>query len=392
MAGSLTLRTAIVAMFAVLALPTATLAKPQCPGHPSCKDDDGGGGEPPAVISPTIAYSANMLTSNGGDAGGAHLALMDDLDQTSVNLLLGSAAKGRKGVGVRHEAPTWAPDGEHIAYRRGDTTFRVSSIETDPTQHTIFQGQTEGRLAWRHHADEWLAYSDGNNIHITRPYVEYGPGIPLTENADATKLVFERDPDWSPDGSHLAFTRETTFNDGTPGYHELIVCDLVVVGETPECIAEHVAYHGVFVGSPTWHPTQDLIAFKNGEDRGLSVVIEAFVAGQPFSGTDCIQLRSERLGATGFQCNTWLNVKDFYFGHFSGNGNFDWSCDGESLFATGNRDKTGKWGLHRIDDVFVSQSEATIDVVPLLVNSERLEFGTWSGQDPAARITPNCDF
>ena len=74
------------------------------------------------------------------------------------------------------------------------------------------------------------------------------------------------------------------------------------------------------------------------------------------------------------------DVGDFYFG-----GDFDWSCDGNSLIVTGNFDTSGDWGIHRIDNIFDTGDLNLTDNIASLVT---VDSNTDVPNSPASRCTP----
>ena len=114
----------------------------------------------------------------------------------------------------RARQPAWSPDGRSIAFVRGRTIYVMRSAGDQVRQIFVRDGAFVTRPSWSPDGS-WIAFGlsgegDGGSIMIVRPtggdarYVTDGRfGAPSLD----PDVADDYEPDWSPDGMLLAFTR-----------------------------------------------------------------------------------------------------------------------------------------------------------------------------------------
>jgi Tol biopolymer transport system component len=161
-------------------------------------------------------------TSPAWSPDGTRIAFVSDRDGNPEIYVMNP--QGTEATRLTHDPgidqdPAWSPDGSKIAYVSGDDAdlFVMNADGSDATRLTSGSGQD------RH--PTWAP--DGSRIAFARldPDIYYGPGTPppptggiymmKPDGADLTRLTKAPEasigvddwPDWSPDGSRIAFGR-----------------------------------------------------------------------------------------------------------------------------------------------------------------------------------------
>jgi uncharacterized protein (DUF885 family) len=172
-------------------------------------------------------------------------------------------------TGLRETRPAWSPDGSKIAYVRrlgranheiyvmdadgtGETrlTYRPDSVESEPTwspdgsQIAFVSNEHPNVLTYSGRFQVWVMNSDGSE-----------PAL-LTEFGGANTS-----PDWSPDGSRIAFdsTRD--------GNYEIYT--MAADGSDPVNLSLHPAQDM----GPTWSPDGSRIAFVSDRDGDQEIYV-----------------------------------------------------------------------------------------------------------------------
>jgi Tol biopolymer transport system component len=141
--------------------------------------------------------------------------------------------------------PAWSPDGQQIAFIRGQPPGIWVMRSDGGEAHQLTRGPSP------QHAPAWSP--DGTRIAFTR-----AKGI-FVMNADGTKLRrithrVEGIPSWSPDGAKLAFAEEPDEN--TSGDEQIYVVN--ADGSGLRKLSDGI--------DPAWSPDGKEIAFVNGDN------------------------------------------------------------------------------------------------------------------------------
>ena len=131
-------------------------------------------------------------------------------------------ADGSQRTRVTHDpsddvSPAWSPDGDRIAFvseRHGNTDLFVIEPDASHERRLTTDRATDESLSWSPHGDRivYVSYRHGaepENIGIGDAEVfvvelRSGEHRNLTRNP-----AWDGDPEWSPDGSRIVFTRRT---------------------------------------------------------------------------------------------------------------------------------------------------------------------------------------
>ncbi len=166
-------------------------------------------GPPPPPPDPAIAYAMESNFSNFD----IMVANADGSNQTIV------VPGGQGGQNLANFGPSWAPDGQWLAFCRGDdgvnpTGIYVSSLDGTDVQLVSEQpeGWSRGRCTSWSPDGEWIAFDnyDGVSHELFVTKVDWSDGTPefqdqpvqLTDTPGRT----EWEPSWAPDSSRLVAT------------------------------------------------------------------------------------------------------------------------------------------------------------------------------------------
>jgi Tol biopolymer transport system component len=169
------------------------------------------------------------------------------------------------------DTPAWSPDGTKIAYTGpgnpyGNDVWVMNADGTNQTRLTTWQN-----------VDAYPAWSpDGTKIAFASDRAELNPftcGSTCNQdiyvmNADGTNVTrlttaprIDDYPNWSPDGTKLAF-RTTRLFDTAPGNDEVYAINANGTGET------NLTNNASSDNSPAWSPDGEKIAFASQRDGG----------------------------------------------------------------------------------------------------------------------------
>ena len=152
--------------------------------------------------------------------------------------------------------PAWSPDGRFIAYDVGTSSGSwVVEVATGKTQLLVAENDDPnnlGRPSWSPDGDR-LVLSHGGRLWTVRAD---GTNLAPLVSDDAMAL----DPEWSPDGSVIAFVRED-LKAGGPS--ETTIYTVKADGSGLQRLVTPPWDEGYYV-NPTWSPDGQYLAFNSG--------------------------------------------------------------------------------------------------------------------------------
>jgi TolB protein len=177
-------------------------------------------------------------------------------------------------------SPAWSPDGGEIAFAssgdavvedQGDVEIYVMDARGGDRRRLTRDGVHDAAPAWS---------PDGRRLafaHTPGLGTEDADGVIVMVNADGTgrvevtrhpetpEIIFDSQPDWSPDGGLIAFTR-VTFTSGSIEPH-VAIYTIAPTGRGERLLVDE-AY------DPAWSPDGSRIAFTSVRDRNGKTCFE----------------------------------------------------------------------------------------------------------------------
>ncbi len=268
----------------------------------------------PEPIEPTGASRRDHSPEWSPD--GRHLAFMSrvgPVDQLFVMDLAGGETRQLSSVAEGAASPLWSPDGSRIAFI-GIVLSDPDAVVDDPrppeTRDQLRRppvARIARRLDYKH---DGQGFVDGRYHHLFVVPALGGNVTQLTAGAwDVNGF------DWSPDGARLVVSGNAEPGADLQREQNLYVVDLAA--------NRHRFGGGLYLGTPSWSPRGDLIAFiaPNGLDAGL--LERLWVV--PLSGEG-----GPRCLTSGFdQAVTDSIITDMRAGHGS---RLTWSAEGDRVY------------------------------------------------------------
>jgi dipeptidyl aminopeptidase/acylaminoacyl peptidase len=215
----------------------------------------------PETIEPTGAPRRDHSPEWSPD--GRHLAFMSrvgPVDQLFVLDLAGGDTRQLSSVPEGAASPLWSPDGRRIVYRNGARApDAVGHHPRPPEARDQLRRAPVARIARRlDYKHDGQGFVDGRYHHLFVVSAHGGNVTQLTAGAwDVNGF------DWAPDGARLVVSGNAEPGADLQREQNLYVVDLA--GN------RHRFGGGLYLGTPSWSPRGDLIAFiaPNGLDPGL---------------------------------------------------------------------------------------------------------------------------
>ncbi len=186
----------------------------------------------------------------------------------------GSELASVGGTDVRRAWPDWSPDGELIAFERGEgdgTQICVMRADGSDQRQITRDPVHNGKPAWSPDGAKIAFYSGRTGTHDV--YVMNSDGTDVRPVIGSPESD-EDDPDWSPDGNRIAF--RSTYD----GNGEIYVVN--ADGSNPVNLTRHPANDY----DPVWSPDGTKIAFMTVRDGNFDIYVMNADGSEPTKLTD----------------------------------------------------------------------------------------------------------
>jgi Tol biopolymer transport system component/putative hemolysin len=162
-----------------------------------------------------------------------------------------------------HGPLSWSPDGKAIACVRGGDVWVMDADGSNPRNLTNYEAGDQ-EPAWSPDGQQ-IAFSSNRGGRSAGQAYAMDIFVMNADGSDPRNLTdgatSDTSPEWSPDGSHIAFQSD---RDGNP---EIYV--MAADGSNPRNLTSHESYDA----SPAWSPDGSTIAFDSDRDGNREIYV-----------------------------------------------------------------------------------------------------------------------
>ena len=203
------------------------------------------------------------------------LAFMDGFDDLGgpVYSIAADGSDRRRIVNNAFD-PVWSPDGSQIAFlrwiRRDSPDIFVVDVATKGVRRLTRSGRYEWSPVWSPNGKRLAVARDDNATSTTSIFVMDADGRHLRQVTHPPKRSDDGNPDWSPDGSQIAFDRAIERGPES----EVIARPVLVVGSDGRGL-RRLSHVGEYSYGPVWSPDGAQVAYGTevaNNQNGINVV------------------------------------------------------------------------------------------------------------------------